>query len=55
MWQIMKRLSFIFKINNCFIEEDDPYKNVTVGEQLDAVEVDGIGNLVGLFRLIFID
>ena len=55
MWQIMKRSSFIFKVNHCFIEEDNPDENVTVGEQLDAVEVDGIGNLVGLFRLIFID
>ena len=51
----MKRSSFIFKVNPSVIKQDNPDKNVTVGEQLDALEVDGIGNLVDLLRLMFID
>ena len=51
----MKRSSFVFKVNPSVIEQDNPDKNVTVGEQLDALEVDGIGNLVELLWLMFID
>ena len=49
----MKRSSFIFYF---FIEEDNPSdKVVTIAEELHAVEVDGIGNLVDLPRLMFMD
>ena len=51
----MKRSSFVFKVNPSVIEQDNPDKNVTVGEQLDALEVDGIGNVVELLWLMFID
>ena len=48
--------SFIFDENHVFIEEDNfSGKVVTVEEELDAIEVDGIGNLADLPRLIFID
>ena len=43
----MKRSSFIYKQNHVFIEEDNPSdKSITLEKELDAVEVDGIGNLV---------
>ena len=53
----MKQSSFIFKENHVFIEEDDnPLdKVVTVEEELDGIDIDGIGNLVDLHRLMFID
>ena len=53
----MKQSSFIFKENHVFIEEDDnPLdKVVTVKEELDGIDIDGIGNLVDLHRLMFID
>ena len=51
----MKHSSFIFEVNHCVVEEDNPDKNVTVGEELDDVEVDSIGILVDLLRLMFID
>ena len=53
----MKRSSFIFKENHVFIEEDDnPLdKVVTVEEELDGIDIDGIGNLVDLHKLMFID
>ena len=54
--QIMKRWSFICEENHVFIKQDNPSgKVVTIKEELDAVEVDGIGNLVDLPGLIFID
>ena len=52
----MKRSSFIFEENHVFIEEDNPSdKAVTIEEEIDAVEVYSIGNLVDLPRLMFID
>ena len=51
----MKRSRFIIALNHCAIEEDNPDKYVTVGEELDTIEVDGIGNVVDLLRLMFID
>ena len=43
----MKRSSFIYKQNHVFIEEDNPSdKSITLEKELDAAEVDGIGNLV---------
>ena len=52
----MKRWSFICEENHVFIKQDNPSgKVVTIKEELDAVEVDGIGNLVDLPGLIFID
>ena len=52
----MKRSSFIFDENHVFIEEDNSSdKPVTTEEEVDAVEVDDIGNLADLLRLIFID
>ena len=52
----MKGSSFIFKENHVFIEEDYPSdKVVTVEEELDAIDIDGIGNLVDLPRLMFIN
>ena len=49
--QIIRRLSCIFKENHVCIEEDNPsYKVIMVEEKLD-----GIGNLVDLPRLMFID
>ena len=54
--QIMKRSSSICEENHDFIEEDNPSdKVITIEEKLDAVEVDGIGNLVNLPRLMFIN
>ena len=54
--QIMRRSS-IFKENRIFIEEkDNPSdKVVIVEEELDDVDIDGIGNLVDLPRLMLID
>ena len=52
----MKYSSFICKENYVFNEEDNPSdKVVTIEEGLDAVDLDGIGNLVDLPRLMFID
>ena len=49
----MKRSSFIFEERHVFIEKDNPSdKVVTIEEELNAVEVDGIANLVDLPRLI---
>ena len=54
--QIMKCSSFIFEENHVFIEEDNlSDKVVTIEEELDDAQVDGIGNLVDLPRLMFID
>ena len=52
----MRRSSFVFKENHLFNEEDNRSdKDVTVEEELDGIDVDGIGNLVDLPRLMFID
>ena len=54
----MKQSSFVFKENHVFIEEeeDNPSdKVVTVEEELDGTDIDGIGNLVDLPRLMFIN
>ena len=52
----MKRPIFICEKNHVFIEEDNPLDKVaTIEEELDAAEVDGIGNLVDLPWLMFID
>ena len=50
----MKRLSFSFKENHVFIEEEDnpSDKVITVVEELDGIDKDGIENLVDLPRLI---
>ena len=43
----MKCSTFICKKKHVFIEENNPSsKVVTTEEELDAVKVDGIGNLV---------
>ena len=49
--------SSIFKENYIFFEEkDDPSdKVVIVQEKLDDIDIDGIGNLVDLPRLMFIE
>ena len=53
----MKRSSFIFKENHVFIEEQDNPSDIviTVEEELDGIDMDGIRNLVDLPRLMFID
>ena len=44
---MMKRPSFIFEENHLSIEEDKPSDLfVTIEKELDAVEVDGVGNLM---------
>ena len=54
--QIVKRKSFICKKQPLSIEKDNPSdKVVTIEEELEAVEVDGMGNLMDLPRLMFID
>ena len=43
----MKGSIFVCEKNQVFIEENNPSsKAVTIEEELDAVKVDGIGNLV---------
>ena len=53
----MRRSSFIFEGNHVFIEEEDKPsdKFVMVEEKLDGIDIDGIGNLVDLPRLMFIN
>ena len=48
--KIMIRSSFIFKENHAFTEEEDnPSDKVSIVEQnLDGIDIDGIGNLVDL-------
>ena len=55
--QIMRRSSSIFKENHVFIEEEGSPsdKVVVVKEELDGIDIDGIGNSVHLPRLTFID
>ena len=42
--------SFIFEKNHVFIEEETPQSNkvATVEEELDGIDIDGIGNLLDL-------
>ena len=53
----MRHSGFIFKENHIFIEEKDNSsdKVVTIEEKLDGTDIDGIGNLVDLPWLMFID
>ena len=51
----MNHLIFIWEENHVSIDEDNPPDKVnTIEEKLDAVKIDGIGNLVSLPRLMFI-
>ena len=48
--------SFIFKQNQVFNEEDNPsQKVVLVEEELNDIDINDIGNLEGLPRLVFIN
>ena len=53
----MRRSSFIFKESHAFIEEqDNPSEKVAmVEEELDGIDIDGIGDLADLSRLMLID
>ena len=53
----MRLSSFIFKENLVFIEEEDNPSDKVVRdeEELDGIDINGIGNLVDLPRLMFID
>ena len=53
----MRRSSSIFKENHVFIEEEDKpsEKVIMIEEELDVIDIDGIGNLVDLPMLMFID
>ena len=53
----MIRSSFIFKENLVFFQEKDnsSEKVFIVEEELDGVDVDRIGNLVDLPRLVLVD
>ena len=54
--QVMRRSSFIFEENHVFIEEGNASNKVyTVEEEQDGIDVDGIGNLMDLPKLMFID
>ena len=51
----MRRACFVFIGNHLFIGEDNrSEKIVMIGEELDGIDVDGIGNLVDLSTIIFI-
>ena len=53
----MKGSTFTFHVNHIFIEEEDnPSKKVvTIGEKLDGIDIDGVGNLMDLPSSLFID
>ena len=53
----MRRSSFIFKENHVFIKEkDNPSDKVVIVEvELYGIDVNGIGNLLNLPRLMFIN
>ena len=54
--QVMRRSSFIFEENHVFIEEGNASNKVyTVEEEQDGIDVDGIGNLMDLPKLMLID
>ena len=45
----------IFKKNHVFVEEGNPSeKNVIANEEVDGTDIDDIGNLEHLLRLVFI-
>ena len=48
---------FIFKANHVFIENKDNISEKVVidDEELDGIDIDGIGNLKDLPRILFID
>ena len=51
----MRYSSFILEENHVFIEEENPLQfNIAEGEQ-DGIDIDGIGNLMDLSKLMFID
>ena len=46
----MRRSSLIFKENRVFIEEENTSdKVVIVEEELDGINIDGIGNLLDIY------
>ena len=53
----MARSTLIFKKSHVFLEKEDNPSNkvVTVEEELDGIDIDGIGNLVALPTLVFIN
>ena len=51
----MERPSFIFEENPRFHWRNPSNKAVTVEEVLDGIDIDGIGNLMDLPGLMFID
>ena len=59
MWNFFRRCetyNFYLQKNHVFIEDDNlSDKVVTIEEELDAVEVDCIGNLMDLPRLMFMN
>ena len=47
--------SFIFKENHVLVEEGNPSeKNVIVKKELDGIDINDIGNLEDLLRIVFI-
>ena len=47
--------SFIFKENHVLVKEGNPSeKNVIVKKELDDIDIDDIGNLEDLLRIVFI-
>ena len=48
---------FIFKANHVFIENKDNISEKVVidDEELDGIDIDGVGNLKDLPRILFID
>ena len=46
---------FCFKENHVFIEEEESPSVIIVEKELDGFDVDGIGNLEDLPKLVFID
>ena len=49
----MKGSTFTFHVNHIFIEEEHnpSQKVVTIGEKLDGIDIDGVGNLMDLPRM----
>ena len=47
--------SFIFEENHVFIEEETPHSNkvVTVEEELEGIDIDGIGNFWDYWKINF--
>ena len=51
----MVPISFFFIENRVFIEEEDNPSDKLVIVEEDGIDIGGIGNLVDLLRLMFID